>query len=127
MKCLAINQCAVHVAVERKAGRFAFSNLPTSAVTSPVLSATEGPKVPRKFTIVSENTGVANTGGNSPSANGHNSVGSGSASGVVGAGSTTTPVTGTGSPSRSSVTEKGKSVTFLISLILILFIPVVCC
>lgn len=42
---------------ERKAGRFAFHNLPPSAVTSPVLSATEGPKLPRKFTIVeSQNT-----------------------------------------------------------------------
>jgi hypothetical protein len=45
--------------VERKAGRFAFQNLPTSAVTSPTLAATEGPKIPRKFTIVSESSATA--------------------------------------------------------------------
>ena len=48
--------------VERKAGRFAFQNLPTSAVTSPNLPATEGPKVPRKFTIVSETVQPTPTG-----------------------------------------------------------------
>ncbi|KAJ3318932.1 hypothetical protein HDV06_006921 [Boothiomyces sp. JEL0866] len=41
--------------LERKAGRFAFQNLPPSAKTSPVIPATEGPKVPRKFTVITDN------------------------------------------------------------------------
>ncbi|KAI8899776.1 hypothetical protein BC833DRAFT_347731 [Globomyces pollinis-pini] len=40
--------------LERKAGRFAFQNIPTSAVTSPKLTPTEGIKLPRKFTVTNE-------------------------------------------------------------------------
>ncbi|KAJ3309519.1 hypothetical protein HDV04_005959 [Boothiomyces sp. JEL0838] len=41
--------------LERKAGRFAFQNLPPSTKTSPVIPATEGPKIPRKFTVITDN------------------------------------------------------------------------
>lgn len=40
--------------LERKTGRFAVQTLPTSAVTSPVLSATEGVRLPRRFTVSNE-------------------------------------------------------------------------
>ncbi|KAJ3269691.1 hypothetical protein HDV01_001119 [Terramyces sp. JEL0728] len=60
--------------LERKAGRFAFQNLPPSAKTSPVIPATEGPKIPRKFTVITDNplsmspnqatvSSIASTGG----------------------------------------------------------------
>ncbi|KAJ3303343.1 hypothetical protein HDV03_003992 [Kappamyces sp. JEL0829] len=50
------SQRRLTVVLERKAGRFAYQNLPPSAVTSPTLTPTDGPKVPRKFTVVSESS-----------------------------------------------------------------------
>lgn len=60
-----VNDAVPDEGSERKAGRFAFQNLPTSALTSPVLAASEGPKVSRKFTIVSSES-VPTNGNVSP-------------------------------------------------------------